>query len=268
MPPRLSSCLFALALLCFLGTSAHAAGPQNAWRQAQSCVGHGLVLHEKTAALPDGESTAACEQHTCRQAGDVTVCRCIPKPEEDPDDGGARYRFYRGGQLLGSYNVPGWLMVEERFHLYTGRLGGPRSPAQLALLTMTNESQGIGVRSWDLAVFPLADLSRTPQRLTLGEAGSRGALLRLPGLRGCRALDVQFSGPTEPWQGQHNAFVGHWYRLTASGWAQDLSLPTLYRRYSFRFERERGATQDDAEVPIRWFRRQGRALPPQAVKQD
>ena len=268
MLPRLFSALSALALLCSLTVPADAAPLPDAWRQAQSCVGHGLVLHEKTAAVPAGESTVACEQHTCRQAGDVTVCRCIPKLEEDPDDGGARYHFYRRGQLLGSYNVPGWLMVEERFHLYTGRLNGPRSPAQLMLLTMTNETQGIGLRSWELAVFPLADLGRAPQRLTLGEVGARGALLRVQGQRGCRALDVQFSGPTQPWQGTHNAFVGHWYRLTPSGWEQDLTLPTLYRRYSFRFERERGATQDDADVPIRWYRQQGRALPPEAVKRE
>ena len=117
---------------------------------------------------------------------------------------------------------------------------------------LTMESQGMAVDAWTIYVLPKGRVDLGVDSLETVEYNTRGSWVRSPGERGCSLLVARWVGGEEPVRGAGLYFEATWYQM-AGGWHSiRADRPTLRRRYTYAFERERGRTRATTG-PFSWL---------------
>jgi hypothetical protein len=169
------------------------------------------------------------------------------QPVKEDEAAYFKMSYWRDAKQVLEWRSDGFLMSPaDSFAMELVNIDGDNA-LELVVTVMTGESMGMGVQSTDIFVVDR-------QYLTVSEPISVEDYGRVSGFYGktgqaCRLLSTSWESGEDKHKGSGLYAQGTWYQLKATQWQAMKALPSVSRRYLFRFQEER----DKATAPLLWF---------------
>ncbi len=227
---------------------AHAsAGESQSWRKDKVC-GHKLKTE-------NAEMVGCVRAYCVTISEDSRVCACILGTQSDysatSDD--AEISIAKKGNVSHHWRVTiyppagGAVLRVDKADL-TGS-----GNDDLLVATMTSESQGIGIQSWQVRAVVADTVSNA---VPVEDYGIMGFATRDMRNNHCSLLATQWLNGWEPKRGSGLYLFGRWFDFnpTSAELYPALNRPAIYRRYLYSFEQTRLAAMEKEEpTPVPWF---------------
>ncbi len=155
--------------------------------------------------------------------------------------------YWRDAKQILEWRSDGFLMSPaDSFSVELVNVDGDNA-LELVVTVMTGESMGMGVQSADIFVVDRQHL-RVSEPMSVEDYGRVSGFYGKTG-QACRLLVTSWESGEDQQKGSGLYAQGTWYQLKNTQWQPIKALPSISRRYLFRFQEER----DKATAPLLWF---------------
>lgn len=174
----------------------------------------------------------------------IRICKLV-------SDNADVFLVEKGGKTLGTWPSTAFMGETEGFEVLHGDLDGDRQ-RELIVANHDTTSNGVGISTWTIAIFPDGDFRsfQLPLTFSVEDYGSSGTFVPANGRVNILTTDWRWG--TERKRGGGLYLVGQWWRYK-SGELVPLNRNTIARRYLFRFAYERGETWESDRKPYQWL---------------
>ena len=169
--------------------------------------------------------------------------------QNEQEDGGSYFKmsYWREAKQILEWRSEGFLMSPaDSFSVELVNVDGDNA-LELVVTVMTGESMGMGVQSADIFVVDRQH-SKVSEPMSVEDYGRVSGFYGKTG-QACRLLVTSWESGEDQQKGSGLYAQGTWYQLKNTQWQPIKALPSISRRYLFRFQEER----DKATAPLLWF---------------